>query len=302
MRRLLFVLHLTIATACSGGGSLSCGFGADFTSGEGARRFDFRGRVISVARADRQATVAHERIDGFMDPMTMPFTVKEGWALQVMKPGDLVQGTLVVDGSRSWIEVAAVTSDPRGAAEPNEPKGTGVPAEPGTPVPELTLVDQDRRTFKLNRYKGAPLLVTFAYTRCPLPEYCPLVMQRFAALERATAGDPRLARVRLLTVTLDPAHDTPARLREYGLHYTAGGHAPGKDGDSFTRWQLATGNPEEIKRLAAFFGLDYYGETSTQVIHSLRTGVIDGEGKVARVFENNDWKIDDVLAVLHGLP
>jgi protein SCO1/2 len=278
------------------------GFEPEFASSQSARRFDLRGRVISVAKSDRQATVAHERIDGFMDPMTMPFTVKESWALEVMKPGDLVQGTLVVDGSRSWIEVTAVTNDPRGAATSNEPKGTWVPAEPGTPVPELTRVDQDRRTFKLDRYRGAPVLVTFAYTRCPLPEYCPLVMQRFAALERATAGDPRLARVRLLTVTLDPAHDTPARLREYGLHYQAGGHTPGEGGDPFTRWQLATGKAEDIKRLAAFFGLDYFAEASSQVIHSLRTGVIDGQGRVVRVFEYNDWKIDDVLAVLHGLP
>jgi protein SCO1/2 len=213
MRRPLLVLSLTLSAACSGGvGAVGCSVpglsisGPDFTTSDTARRFDLRGRVIAVEKAERRATVAHERIDGFMDPMTMPFTVKERWALDAMKPGDLVQGTLVVDGSRSWIEVAAVTGDPRGAPAPGEPKGTWAPAEPGTPVPALKLVDQDRRTFGFDRYKGAPLLVTFAYTRCPLPEYCPLVMQRFAAIEKATAADPRLSRVRLLTVTLDPEH------------------------------------------------------------------------------------------------
>ena len=302
MCRTLLVLSLALSAACNAG-AVSCVAGGsaepDFTPREGARRFDLRGRIVSVQKGERQATVAHERVDGFMDPMTMPFTVKERWALDTMQTGDLLQGTLVVDGSRSWIEVGAITRDPRGDAQPDAPRGTWAPADPGTPAPELTLVDQDRRTFTLARYRGAPLLVTFAYTRCPLPEYCPLVMQRFAALERATSADARLSGVRLLTVTLDPEHDTPARLREYGLHNGVGA---GASGDRFARWQLATGKPVEVKRLAAFFGLDYYAEESGQVIHSLRTGLIDAEGRVARVFEYNEWKTDDVLAALRRLP
>jgi protein SCO1/2 len=269
---------------------------AEFTARPDARRFDLRGRVVSLDRGARQVTLAHDRIDGFMDAMTMPFAVKEGWAMQTMQPGDLVQATLVVDGARSWVEVAAVTRDPRGDSAKADAKGTWVPAAPGAPLPAVKLVDQDRRTFTFERYRGAPLVVTFAYTRCPLPEFCPLVMQRLAAIERTTAADPALAPARFLTVTLDPSNDTPARLREYGLHNGAGaGSVP------FARWQLATGSADEIRKVAAFFGLDYYSEENGQVIHSLRTGVVAADGTLARVFEHNEWTAAEVVGVLEQL-
>ena len=82
------------------------------------------------------------------------------------------------------------------------------------------LIDQDGRGLSLSALRGRPLLVTFSFTRCPLEEYCPLMMQRFAAIEKATAADPALRSVRLLTVTLDPEHDTPERLKAYGAKYT----------------------------------------------------------------------------------
>ena len=81
-------------------------------------------------------------------------------------------------------------------------------------------------------------------------------MKHFAAIEKATAQDasPSLKNARLLTVTIDPAYDTPARLREYGAkHATGDGPA-----NSFSRWNLATGTADDVKKLAGFFGLDYY--------------------------------------------
>lgn len=229
-----------------------------------------------------------------MAAMTMPFTIKEPWAFDAAKPGDALRGTLVVDGARSWIEGVSVTRGDRWALPAAAPaaKGTWAPAERGTPLPEATLIDQDGRPLSLSTLKGRPLLVTFSFTRCPLEEYCPLMMQRFAAIEKATAADPALRSVRLLTVTLDPEHDTPERLKAYGAKYAAVGAASGR------RWTLATGTPAEVKKLAGFFGLDYYTETTGQVIHSLRTGLVDREGRVVQVFESNTWQIDEVLRSL----
>ena len=126
--------------------------------------------------------------------------------------------------ARSWIEgVSIVTRGDRvdGVVDAAT-RGTWAPADPGTPLPEVALVDQDGRPLSLAAWRGRPVLITFSYTRCPLEEFCPLMMQRFAAIEKATAADPALRPIRLLTVTLDPEHDTPARLREYGAKYATG--------------------------------------------------------------------------------
>jgi protein SCO1/2 len=266
----------------------------EFAARPDARRFDIEGKVISVDKPGRQITLAHGEVKGFMDAMTMPFRVREAWALDAAAPGDTLRGTLVVDGAKAWLEGVNVTRTNTAAVSTG--KATWAPADPGTPVPDVTFTDQDGRPLRLASWKGQPYVLTFSYTRCPLEEFCPLMMQRFAALEKATANDPALGGVRFLTVTLDAEHDSPARLREYGAKYAAGA-GPSQP---FTRWSLVTGTPAQVKSLAGFFGLDFYTESTGQVIHSLRTAIIDREGRVARVFESNTWKTDEVIAALRA--
>jgi protein SCO1/2 len=292
MRRAFGALILLIAvTACRGGAPSPAD---DFTARADARRFDIEGKVISVDRAGRQMTLAHGEVKGFMDAMTMPFRVKEAWAFDAAAPGDSLRGTLVVDGARAWIEGVNLTRTNTTAVSPT--KASWAPADPGTPVPDVTLTDQDGKPLRLASWRGHTYLLTFSYTRCPLEEFCPLMMQRFAAIEKATAKDPALGGVRLVTVTLDPEHDSPERLREYGAKFATGDGA----GRPFSRWSLVTGTPAQIKPLAGFFGLDYYTETTGQVIHSLRTAVIDRDGKVAKVFESNTWQTDEVIEALRA--
>ncbi len=125
-----------------------------------------------------------------------------------------------------------------------------MPADPGTPLPDVPLVDQDDTPFRLARFKGNLLLVTFSFTRCPLPDYCPLMMKHFAAIEKATAKDasPSLKNARLLTVTIDPAYDTPARLREYGAKH-ATGDGPDKQVLALDPRHRDGGRRQEARRL-----------------------------------------------------
>jgi protein SCO1 len=264
----------------------------EFVARADAKRYDLKGKVVRADLTNRKVTLAHDAIPDYMDAMTMEFSVKEKWAIEQMAAGDSVQATLVIDGARSWIESPAIT---KGVTAANAPRGSWVPADPGTPLPDVPLVDQDDKPFRLARFKGHLLLITFSFTRCPLPDYCPLMMKHFAAIEKATAQDasPSLKQARLLTVTIDPAYDTPARLREYGAKH-ATGDGPGKP---FSRWTLATGNVGDIKKLAGFFGLDYY-DGDNRIIHSLRTAIVDPDGRVVKVFEGNEWTVEDVMREL----
>lgn len=255
-----------------------------------AQRYDIRGRIVSFDKAKREVTIAHEAIPGYMDAMTMPFTLNEEWVFDVLSVGSTIQAALVVDGGKSWIESPTVTQLAEGAT--SETPGAGPEPEPGADVPDFSLVNQDGEKIRLGRFRGQPLVVTFIYTRCPLPDYCPLMTRNFAELGglllksgAAKGGGPRL-----LSITLDPAYDTPPVLRDYGKRYLP-------EGMSFRQWSYATGSDEEIRKVAQFFGLSYWEENG-QIIHGLRTAVISPEGKIVRIFRGNEWRPEEVVAAI----
>jgi protein SCO1/2 len=294
-QRAAAALFVAAALSVAGGCSNAPGSSRtrnDFVARADAKRYDLKGKVVRADLTARKVTLAHDAIPNYMDAMTMEFSVKEQWAIEQMGAGDTVHATLVIDGARSWIESPAIT---KGVTAANAPRGSWVPADPGTPLPDVPLVDQDDKPFHLARFKGHLLLLTFSFTRCPLPDYCPLMMKHFSAIEKATAADSSLENARLLTVTIDPAYDTPARLRDYGAKHATGG-GPGKQ---FSRWTLATGTAADVKKLAGFFGLDYYDSTD-RIIHSLRTAIVDPDGRVVKVFEGNEWTVEDVMRELRA--
>lgn len=260
-----------------------------------AKRYEMRGTVVSFDKNQRQVVVAHEAIPDLMEAMTMPFTLKDESAYDVMRPGAKIQATLVVSGGSSWLENPIIT-----VAIPDDPTGAAPPTlrEPvvGEQVPDFSLVNQDARRVSLGDYRGRALALTFIYTRCPLPDYCPLMSENFAAVNRELAKDTALgAKARLLSVTVDPEYDTPKVLRSYGAAHT-GEFA----GERFERWQFATGDPSDVRRLAESFGLSY-ARDGDQIIHSLRTAVIGSDGRLVKLYRGSEWKPDELLADLRTL-
>jgi protein SCO1/2 len=278
---------LLVASACGRGGAAA-----------NAKRYEMRGTIVSFNKAQEQVVISHEEIPGYMEAMTMPYTLREPTAFDVMKAGDKIQATLVVDGERSWIEnpiVAHSEVDPSAfpvqpsSSQPREP-------QPGEEVPEVTLMNQDGKKIRLGEYRGRALAVTFIYTRCPLPDFCTLMSNNFAKIDRALAQEPELAkRAHLLSVSIDPQFDTPKVLRSYGA-----AHTEKFAGEKFERWELASGDTEETRKLANFFGL-VYAPDGAQIVHSLRTGVIAPDGKLYKLYRGNEWKPEEVLADFRAL-
>jgi protein SCO1/2 len=144
---------------------------------------------------------------------------------------------------------------------------------------------------RFDRYRGKALLVTFIYTRCPLPDYCILMSDNFKEVEERLRRNPELyAKTDLVSVSIDPEHDTPAVLAAYGRSLMP-------TETRFDHWQFVTGAPDKIREFAAFFGLSYEVD-SGQIVHSLRTAVIDPRGNVVEVFKGNEWTPDDAVASL----
>jgi protein SCO1/2 len=253
-----------------------------------AKRYEVKGKVVAVEADKHLVTLAHEDIKDYMPSMTMPFAVPDDSVYAILRPGDQVNAILVVDGLKSWLEDLVITQESK---EVNVSSKAPLPeAKPGDDVPDYGLVNQDGKAIKLHNYRGKVLLVTFVYTRCPMPDQCNLMSENFANIDRELQKQPNLyEKTHLLSVSFDPDYDTPAVLRSYGAAQS------GRYSDEhFQHWEFASGSKDQIKGVAQFFGLRYFDEND-QIIHSLRTAVITPEGKIYKVYRGNEWKPDEVL-------
>lgn len=284
--RLIALMLLVFAVSHCGG-----------TKSENEKRYPLTGKVIAINKTEKTATISHDEIPGYMESMTMDFTVKNQSDLDKLKPGDRITGDLVVTDTSSWIELTAIT---QGGSEltpttivPGEPK-------PGDQIPDFMLVNQDGKPIRLSQYRGKSLALTFIYTRCPDPTQCSLMSSNFAAIDKELTKEPTVAnKTHLLSITFDPEYDTPQVIRSYGASHT------GRYSDEgFKHWEFATGTAEQVKGVAEYFGVRSFKDSTTgkeELIHSLRTAVIDPQGKLVKLYRGNEWKPTEITADLKSL-
>jgi protein SCO1/2 len=159
---------------------------------------------------------------------------------------------------------------------------------PGDAVPDDALVDQKGTTRRLADWRGRALAVTFVYTRCPVPDFCPLMDRHFADLQRAILADAALRdRVHLVSISFDPTHDTPAVIAA---------HAKARGADPRV-WSYLTGEADAIDHVTSRFGVSAIEEhdAAESITHNLRTAVVDPRGKLVTIYNGNDWTVDGLL-------
>lgn len=274
----VFAAGLAVASACR-------------RAAESVREYPVKGQLLSIGspRSDgrREVSLKQEDIPGFMPAMTMAYFVKRPQLLEGMAPGDLVQATLVLTDSEMYLDPIEKTGH---TALPPDAKPVRVMdvMQPGDEVPDDELTDQDGATRRLSDWHGQAVAVTFVYTRCPLPDFCPLMDRRFADLQRAIAADPALAgRVHLVSISFDPSYDTPAVIAA---------HARARGADPHT-WTYLTGTREAIDRLTSKFGVSVISEADAAqpITHNLRTAIVDPHGRLVKIYSGNDWTADALL-------
>jgi len=282
------IVLLMILVALAGGGA------SYRRSSANEKRYDLKGKVVAVEPDKQRVTIAHEEVKGYMPGMTMPFSVRNKSDMQMLVPNAEVTATLVVDGPHAWLENLFVVVK----QEAGDAATTSAAVEPkaGDEVPNFTLLNQDAKPIRIANYRGKALLLTFIYTRCPFPDQCTLMSNNFAQIERQLGQDPELyARTHLLSISIDPGYDDPKVLRSYGA-----AHTERYEKETFVHWEFATGTGEQVRQIAQYFGLTYFPEND-QIIHALRTAIVTPDGKVAKVYRGNDWKIDTVVEDLKSV-
>ena len=282
----------TVLALCFALTAATCGGRSD------QRRFTLTGQIESLDPPIKNLVVKHDEIKGFMPAMTMPYEVRETKALDGLAPGDLITATLIVETTGAYLtEIKKTGSAPLEKKPPEAPAPTASSGfellKPGEAVPDNAFVDQDGKKRAFSDFKGAPVIMTFIYTKCPLPTFCPLMDRHFAAMQKPLKADPALANVRLVSVSFDPATDTPAVMKA---------HAKKLEAD-FTRWTFLTGDRDEVDKFAARFGVSVGRALSDarDITHNLRTAIIDTDGKVVKVYTGNEWTPEQVLKDLKAL-
>jgi protein SCO1 len=261
------------------------------------KTFLVRGKVVAVDGA--QITLDHEAIPGFMDAMVMPYKLKDPSVASELHPGDRITATILAttDGTEfhdvlldNIVVIAQARPDYKPAVQYHVPQA-------GDTVPNFALLNQSDRTLHLSQFKGKVLVATFVYTRCPLADYCPRMSRNFAEIDKALQADPDLyAKTHLLSISFDPAYDTPKVLRSYGGAYT-GRYTT----ETFNHWDFAAPSAKDLPAVTQFFNVGITPGDAKTLTHSLSTIIIGKDGKVAAWYPTNDWKPADLVAQIKKL-
>jgi len=256
-----------------------------------AKHYTSTGLILKIDKPGSTVTISHEPFPGFMDAMAMPFDLK-GRARQVsLMAGDRVKLRLAVKGGRSWVDRLDVISAAPVDAGLEQTPVTHVLVPVGSRLPDFELTDQSQAPVALSRLKGKVVAVTFIYSRCPLPDYCPRMVENFRAI-RTRFADRMDRDLVLLTISFDPQYDTPQVLARYAASMRAGG--PG--------WHFLTGDAANIERVCNAFGIQYFPDEGL-ITHSLQTAVVDRDGRLAATVEGKEFtprQLGDLIATVLG--
>lgn len=260
-----------------------------------AKRYELTGQVLGLRPEAREVLVKHDDIKGFMPAMTMPYKVSDLSLLEGKVPGDLITATLEVGENQGILTAITKTGHADLPAAPAEQTLAPIAVlVEGDAVPEEILFDQDGKARPIGSFKGQTVALTFMYTTCPMPDFCPLMDRNFATVQVALKKSPELAHVRLASVTIDPAHDTPAVLKAHAAKLKA----------DPAIWSFLTGDEINLSHFAAQFGLSVVRneKDASDISHTLRTIVIGPDGKVVKTFGGNAWTPAELLASLKAVP
>lgn len=252
------------------------------------RVFDVSG-IVRGRLDDGRLIIDHEEIPDYMPAMTMAFTAADPSAASGLQTGDAVRFRWRVSSDGSVADNFVVTG--RTAAPAPVARAAVKRLREGDAVPAFKLVDERGLPVTEANFMGRRTVITFIFTRCPVPEYCPAMAAKFASIQKSLlANGVPAGTVRLLSVTLDPEFDIPSILSAYG-------EAVGADP---AVWGFATGEKAEAEALSRAFSV-YTERNGALLDHTLCTALIGPDGRVSAIWRGNAWKIDEVLAAL-GLP
>jgi protein SCO1 len=292
MVRFVFLLLILVLTA------VSCGKAPEAAStstgtvqSTNQRTFEVKGIIKSIKPSQKEIEIKHEEIPGYMPAMTMPFDVRDANELTGLQPGQTVSFRLNVTETDGWIDhihpVAAQPEVVSTVSTSAPPIRVVEPLQPHEPLPEYHFTNQLGQIISTTQFKGDALAVTFLFTSCPFPTFCPRLANDFQEAQQkllTLQGGP--TNWHLLTISFDPDRDRPEVLKAYAEAHR---YDP-------THSTFATGGLADVSAFGDLFGLAFWRDSNGSITHNMRAAVIDANGRLQRVFEGKDWTSAELVA------
>jgi len=249
------------------------------------KTFIVQGYIEKIENDGARLVIDHEEMPDYMPPMIMPFTVKNPKESATLAAGDQIRFAYKVAPTRSWIEDIEKTGLKRSVKPDSDPIPSTASLNEGDILPDYSFLDENGAEVSLSRYRGQPVAITFIFTRCPVPEYCPAMMRNFGNVDELLREHQSAPKSwRLLTISFDPKFDTPEAMRSYGNTF----------GYNADNWSLLSATSlEPIKSIAKNVGLKF-GKKDGSYLHNLRTVVLDPEGRITKIFTDETWSPEEL--------
>jgi len=281
LRGTAVILSLTLALA-------ACDKPPASTAGR-TQDFSVKGVVRELEPDGKTVLIRHEAISNYMAAMTMPFEVNDTNLLRGLRAGDEIKFHLVVTPDKGWIDRITLLRSNAPADSAAAPPGFHFlpalpPLDEGDELPEYHFTNELSQPVSLSQFKGYTLALTFFFTSCPYPDFCPRMTGNFAAAEKELEPKTNAGPWHLLSISFDPTNDTPAHLRSYATtaHYNPG------------HWSFLTGDGKQIEELADQLGEQYWHD-GAGLSHNLRTVVVDPRGRIRKIFIGNKWTVAQLV-------
>jgi protein SCO1/2 len=256
-------------------------------------RHAMRGEVLGKSGTTEQVTVKQGVIRDFMPAMDAVYTMNDPAKFRELTPGDQITGTILtpVDGGPNLLTDVAIT------AEPAHPlTGDEIPPHrllTGEALPDIPMTNQAGQPVHFEKFHGKALLLTFVDSQCK--EDCPIITARFQKVNDLLEHEGKAYTAsHLLTVSIDPANDTPPVLRKYGLKYLDG------NAQGFAHWSFVDLTPANLKKLATAFGVIYRPSKDGDIEHTMVTALVGPDGTVQQEWNGDDWDPKDVAQAVES--
>jgi protein SCO1/2 len=153
-------------------------------------------------------------------------------------------------------------------------------------LPDFEMLNEHGRTARLAEFRGQAVAFSLFFTRCPLPDFCPLMNKNFSEARRLLLADQSaMTNWNLLSLSFDAEFDSPAMLAGYARSYR---------GDDASHWLFANASPATLTGLAP--KIDFmFARDSGGFSHNLRTVVLDTQGRVQHIFNGNKWTATELV-------
>jgi protein SCO1/2 len=277
---LSFFLLLPMVCSVKSAGSLPLSSGEATNS----RSFTAKGTVMELKPDGRTVIIQHKAISNYMAAMTMPVKVKDPKELAGLHRGDEILFQLQIAETESWVE--GITKIGTVSLPPIQSPAHAPTDRPNSSLLDYKFTNELGQAVSLNDFRGQALAITFFYTRCPIPDYCPRLSKNFQEAQQKLESLPGApVNWHLLSISFDTEFDSPPMLKAYGNSYQ---YDP-------KHWSFLTGPAGKIAELARQSGVSYQYDAGA-FNHDFRTLIIDASGHLQMIFPTGGNLSDQIVA------